>query len=121
MGPQISHADSNREFLTPEGCYILESWNTEADRAASIARARVLPGVTTKAHRLRGIVERYLITEGTGRVKVGDMPGQEVKPGDVVYIPAGTAQQISNTGEKDLVFYAICTPSFDYASYESLE
>ena len=29
------------EFLTPEGCHILESWNDAADPAASIARARV--------------------------------------------------------------------------------
>ncbi len=38
-----------------------------------------------------------------------------------IFIPAGTTQQITNTGEKDLVFYAICTPAFEYAAYETLE
>ncbi len=121
MEPRISRFSSNEEIFIPEGCYIRESWNTEADRAVSIARARVLPGVTTKSHRLHGIEERYVIIEGAGTVRIGGMPGQEVQPGDVVFIPAGAIQQISNTGEKDLVFYAVCTPAFNYGSYESLE
>ncbi len=121
MEPRISHAGSKMEFSTPEGCYILEAWNNGQDRAASIARARVLPGTATRPHRLRGTVERYLITEGTGRVRIGDRMEQDVRPGDVVFIPAGCAQQISNTGENDLVFYCICTPAFDAACYESLE
>ena len=40
------------EYFTPEGCHILESWNVAGDAAASIARARVEPGVTTQPHRL---------------------------------------------------------------------
>ncbi len=121
MGPMISRASEKKEFFIPEGCYIVESWNTEADKSVSIARARVLPGITTKAHRLRGTEERYLVVEGSGRVTAGGMPGQDVGPGDVVYIPAGTSQKIENTGETDLVFYAICTPPFACANYESLE
>ena len=35
------------EYLTPEGCYILESWNEASDPAVSIARARVEPGLCT--------------------------------------------------------------------------
>lgn len=31
----------SEEFMTPEGCWILESWNDETDPAVSIARARV--------------------------------------------------------------------------------
>ncbi len=121
MGPQISRAADKNEFFTPEGCYIVESWNTKADKSVSVARARVLPGVTTRAHRLCGTEERYLMIEGAGKVSVGGMSAQEVGPGDVVYIPAGTSQQISNTGETDMVFYAICTPPFAYANYEALD
>jgi mannose-6-phosphate isomerase-like protein (cupin superfamily) len=58
---------------------------------------------------------------GTGMVTVGEMAPEKVGPGDVVIIPAGTAQQISNTGDTDLVFYCICTPRFSPESYESLE
>jgi mannose-6-phosphate isomerase-like protein (cupin superfamily) len=109
------------ELLTPEGCYILESWNDAADPAASIARARVEPGVTTRAHRLAGVVERYLIVQGEGEAIVGGEPTGRLRPGDVVVIPAGVAQQITNTGAADLVFYCICTPRFTPACYEALD
>jgi len=33
--------DLTKEFLTPERCHILETHNTAADEALSIARARV--------------------------------------------------------------------------------
>lgn len=111
--------DTAGEYLTPERCYILESWNDASDGAASIARARVEPGVATQPHRLRGVVERYLIIEGEGVATV-DGVGQAVRPGDVVVIPAGVAQSIANTGATDLVFYCICTPRFTPACYEAL-
>jgi hypothetical protein len=59
------HFQESDEFMTPEGCFILESWNNDTDPAVSIARARVKPGVTTKLHSLVGIVERYLIIAGS--------------------------------------------------------
>ena len=119
MGPAFIHPDLRREYFTPEGCYILESWNDASDGAASIARARVLPGAATRAHRLRGVVERYLIVEGTGRATVGSVEA-DVGPGDIVVIPAGVAQKIANTGERDLVFYCICSPRFTPECYEAL-
>ena len=107
------------EYLTPEGCYILESWNEASDPAVSIARARVEPGITTRPHRLRGVIERYVIIEGQGRAIVG---GEEtnVRPGDVVIIPAGVTQQIVNTGPSDLIFYCVCTPRFTAECYEGV-
>ena len=111
--------DTSREYLSPERCHILESWNDPADAAASIARARVEPGVATQPHRLRGVVERYLIIEGEGRATVDGVEAP-VRPGDVVVIPAGASQSIANTGAKDLVFYCICTPRFTQACYEAL-
>jgi mannose-6-phosphate isomerase-like protein (cupin superfamily) len=116
----VHRPDPATEFMTPEGCAILESWNAAADADVSIARATVASGVTTQPHRLRGIVERYLIVAGTGRVRVGDTIEQEVRPGDVVIIPAGASQQISNTGVTDLVFYCICSPRFRPERYEAL-
>ena len=98
-----------------EGCFITEGWNTSADEAVSIARARVEPGVTTRWHRLRGVTERYLILEGRGRVEVGDGPPEGV------LIPPGVRQRITNTGHTDLIFLAICTPRFTLAGYEDVE
>ncbi len=121
MQPSVVSPDPAREEATPEGCFILESWNQAGDAAVSIARARVERGGTTRPHRLHGVIERYLIVEGEGVVRIGDSPGRRVGPGDVVVIPAGIAQQIANTGAGDLVFYCICTPRFTPECYESLE
>jgi len=110
-----------REFLTPEGCSILETYDESADDSMSIARARVGRGVTTAWHALDATVERYIIAEGCGRVEVGDFPPTDVAPGDVVIIPPGVRQRIANTGNGDLIFYCICTPRFQTAAYLSLE
>ena len=52
------HHGSVAEYFFAEGCFITEWWNTSADEAVSVARARVEPGATTRWHRLRGATER---------------------------------------------------------------
>jgi len=118
--PRIAHADPMSEFATEERCHILEWWNDPSDEDVSIARARVAPGVTTALHRV-SVNERYLILEGRGLVRVGELAPAEVGAGEVVIIPAGVAQQITNIGDADLVFACICTPRFRPECYESLE
>ncbi len=108
-------------FFEAEGCWISEWWNTDADDAVSIARARVEPGTTTRWHRLAGIVERYVILAGHGRVEVGSAPARDVGPGDVVLIPVATAQRITNPGRDDLVFLAVCTPRFRFEAYAGID
>lgn len=120
MEETIKRIDESNEYFTEESCFILELHNSPDDPEVSIARARVKPGVTTRLHRLHGVVERYVILEGAGRVKVGTLPPQEVQPGDVVLIPALCPQRITNTGEVDLIFLAICTPRFTSATYEDI-
>ena len=105
------------EYWFDEGCFISEWSNAETDPACSIARARVLPGQTTQWHRLIGVVERYTILSGSGWVEVGELQGHQVNASDVVVIPAGTRQRISNHGKEDLVFLAICTPRFTKECY----
>jgi mannose-6-phosphate isomerase-like protein (cupin superfamily) len=121
MHESLRHQDPSAEFFTDEGCYILELSNTDADPDASIARARVLPGVTTRWHRLAGTAERYVILSGAGRVEVGELPAQQVGSGDVVLIPPGCRQRIACVGDADLVFLAICTPRFRPEAYEDLD
>ena len=112
MEPKIIKAESLIEFETSERCFIMENWNSTKKANISIARARVKPGVTTKLHYLKGVSEIYLITKGKGRVMVGNLKPTKVGKGDLVFIPAGVHQQISNTGNSDLIFYCICTPRF---------
>ena len=121
MQAAIARHDSGEEFYTQEQCYIVESSNSPDDPDASIARARVAPGVTTRWHRLRGIAERYYVISGRGRVEIGTLPATEVGVGDVVLIPPMCRQRISNIGTDDLIFLAICTPRFSATAYEDVE
>ena len=121
MKEAIKHQNLSNEFYTLEKCYITELSNTPDDPDASIARAKVEPGVTTRWHRLMGTVERYYIVSGTGSVEVGKLSPKEVKPGDIVLIPPMCRQRITNIGSEDLVFIAICTPRFSNDVYKDIE
>lgn len=115
MQPKIVRAQTPREYLSSERCYIAEN---HSDPTVSIARATVKPGVTTKAHHLiKSIQEIYIITAGKGKVYVDGLEPTEVGVGDVVVIPAETSQKIANIGKEDLVFYCVCTPSFTEECY----
>ena len=106
------------EVLIREGCYISELSNSDADPGLSIAQARVPPGVTTEWHRLSGTDERYLILEGRGVVEVEGLPPTPVRDDDVVLIPAGRRQRITNSSKSaDLRFLALCTPAFREGNY----
>ena len=121
MREEVKHRDPAAEFYTPEGCFIIELSNIASDPDASIAEARVLPGKTTRWHRVIGITERYVLLSGDGEVEVGNLPSERVSPGDVVLVPPGVRQRITNVGSKDLVFLAICTPRFERAAYEDID
>jgi len=119
-GPNIvtSRFRAESEFDTPERCSIVEIHNRPEDPECSIARARVAPGVTTELHALRNTDERYVILAGEGVAKIGGEEPIHLHFLDVVVIPAGTSQQITNIGRDDLVFLAVCTPRFHTACYE---
>jgi mannose-6-phosphate isomerase-like protein (cupin superfamily) len=108
------------EFLTRERCYITELVNDPAIGQFSLAVARVTPGITTEWHRLT-VDEWYVIRQGEGRMQVGDDAPWTVSTGDVVAIPAGQPQRITNPGDVDLVFECICLPRFTPDAYEPLE
>ena len=120
MDARVIKYDESLERYTDERCHILESWNDTGDPDVAIARARVEPGVTTTRHVLE-VDERYVITSGRGRVEVEGLDATDVAAGDVIVIPAGRAQQITNTGESDLVFYCVCTPRFEQRHYHDVE
>ena len=121
MREEIRHMIADAEFYTPELCFINELSNGDADPEVSIARARVAAGVTTRWHRLHGTTERYVLLSGNGRVEVGSLPAQNAGPGDVVIIPPGCRQRITNLGTEDLIFLAICTPRFRPEAYEDID
>ncbi len=74
-----------------------------------INHMRVPPGRTTcpfHSHQLED--EAFFILSGSGLLRYGDEV-TELKPGDCVSCPAGTgtAHQIANNGNEDLVYLAI--------------
>jgi len=121
MHEEIRHMVPDAEFYTPERCFINELSNSDADPEVSIAQARIVVGVTTRWHRLNGIAERYVVLSGSGRVEVGNLAAQTVGPGDVVLIPPGCRQRMTNLGEEDLIFLAICSPRFRPDAYEDID
>lgn len=120
MQPSILVHDPAREYYFREGCHITELSNRPDDPDLSVAQARVEPGQTTRWHLLRLTTERYLILSGQGRVEIGDLPPHDVGPGDMVLIPPGCPQRITNTGSDDLIFLALCTPRFSPDCYREL-
>ncbi|MGC9194990.1 MAG: cupin domain-containing protein [Syntrophobacteraceae bacterium] len=121
MKAEVLKSGVKDEFETPERCHILEVANDSGDECVSIARARIATGGVTALHRLEGVGERYLIVSGKGRVELGGQTPVEVCRGDVVRIPPGVSQRITNIGTADLVFYCICTPPFSPECYQGLE
>ena len=121
MRSEIRQGDASAEYESDERCHIIEVANDTGDELVSIARARVETGVTTAWHRLNGISERYIIVSGKGLVEVEDIEATRVGPGDVVRIPPGKAQRIANTGDQQLIFYAVCAPPFSEQAYINLE
>ncbi|MDO9578383.1 MAG: cupin domain-containing protein [Candidatus Cloacimonadales bacterium] len=121
MKPGIKKYTEKAEFYTEEKCFVNELSNTSDDEDVSIAKIRVLPGVTTNWHRLKDTTERYVILAGSGIVEISDLPGQAVCQGDVVVIPPMFRQRITNIGKTDLIFLAVCTPRFTADLYEDLE
>ena len=108
MEPKIIKDSSLLEVLTAENCFIAENYSSEA---VSVAKARVNPGVTTAMHHLKGVTEIYLITSGIGKVVIDSLQS-EVVSGDVVVIPPGVSQKITNVGKTDLIFFCVCLPRF---------
>jgi mannose-6-phosphate isomerase-like protein (cupin superfamily) len=121
MQEQVRRFNASAEYYTEERCFINEISNIADDPVVSIAQARVQPGCTTRLHRLQGITERYVILSGTGNVEVGNLQAQPVGPGDVVLIPPGCPQRITNTGIGDLLFLAVCSPRFQQSAYEDID
>lgn len=117
--PFLMPSSGLSEFATSERCFITELLGHPSQPDVSLARARVLPGVTTQLHAL-DVEEIYVIEAGSGLMEVnGDR--FPVVPGDSVLIPAGISQRITNDGTTDLVFLCLCRPRFQPEGYVNLE
>jgi len=110
--------ETKSEFYIDEGCHIVEILNRSSHPDISISQARVEPCMTTEDHFLDGTVEIYYILRGQGTAYIGDkiIP---VKPSDLIYIPKGVHQYITNDTQDDLIFLCICTPRWQEHFYKT--
>ena len=117
MHPLHTRSEDIPEYYFEERAYIKELLNSADIPGISVAQARVEPGVTTVLHLVEGSVELYYILAGTGDMFIDGKHIGRVKAGDLIRIPAGLPQQITNTGATDLIFLAICSPRFEPHRY----
>lgn len=116
----VKKFNPQKQFSTEERCDINELLNHSSSPDCSIAQAIVAPGEITQLHAVSETIERYIILKGEGQVMVDHSEPEHVSYLDVVTIPAGTAQQIHNSGKSELIFLCICTPRFEQKNYQKL-
>jgi mannose-6-phosphate isomerase-like protein (cupin superfamily) len=76
----------------------------------SITWVDVEPGGEQKPHS-HGPQQVYVITRGSGRMKVGD-DERDVREGQMVFIPPETEHGIVNTSDGVLTYVSAATPAF---------
>lgn len=77
-----------------------------------ISRYVVDPGDRCSLHIHTGKTEAWLIVQGRGEARVGDVV-LAVEEGDVVVTPPGKAHDLRNTGTLPLVFANVVLPTGD--------
>jgi quercetin dioxygenase-like cupin family protein len=75
---------------------------------------RYEPHATGRRHRHPHQEETFVVMAGVLTMYVGDPPEREDVPaGSLIHVPAGTALQIANHGEEELVLYIYGYPPED--------
>lgn len=106
-------------FITKDGSHIRELMHPaqHGNHAQSFAEATVAPGVITALHRHHLSEEIYHITQGQGRMTLGDREF-DVATGDTIFIAPGTAHCIACVGEVALKIICACAPAYAHDDTE---
>ncbi len=106
-------------FTTKDGSSIRELMHPDVHGNAgqSLAEAIVAPGKTTLRHVHHRSEELYHVTQGRGRMVLGE-ESAAIAVGDTVCIPPGTAHQIENTGAEPLKILCCCAPAYSHDDTE---
>lgn len=75
-----------------------------------LAIARLESGRTIEAH-VDPMEEIYFILAGEGSMSVG-LETRPVKPGDAVWIPAGSSHSLTNSGNGDCLVLVVASPNW---------
>ncbi len=103
-------------FTTKDGSEIREllAYRNSGLCNQSLAEARVPVGGSTMEHYHPRAEEIYLITSGSGRLRMEGVE-RDLKPGDAVAIPPGARHKLWNTGDATLVLLCCCAPAYEHS------
>ena len=100
-------------LVTPSGETIAEVIGKAVgdDSNHSLARIIIPPGKSSTLHYHKISQETYFILKGEGKMQVNDKRFS-LLPGQACWIETGDIHKIQNDGDTELVFMAICAPSW---------
>lgn len=104
-----------KPYVTKDGSTIRE-WagpGYSPARNQSLAEATLPPGTATAAHFHRASEELYLVTAGSGLLRIGE-DERVVEVGDCAVIPPGEVHRLENTGDTALVVVCACSPAYSH-------
>jgi len=110
-----------KEFIAADGSVLREMLHPDKEDLKinySLAFAKVMPGKTTKPHKLK-TCEVYYILKGRGLMYI-DKESCSVSSQDTVYIPPCSTQYIKNTGSSVLEFLCLVEPAWKKQDEEIL-
>jgi mannose-6-phosphate isomerase-like protein (cupin superfamily) len=107
------HAAAVQPLVSEHGEIVYELIGHAAggSQAHSLAQIVLPPGKTSLKHYHPVAEESYYILSGTAQMEI-DGETAILGPGDSVVIPPTKAHQITNAGDDDLVFLAVCVPAW---------
>jgi mannose-6-phosphate isomerase-like protein (cupin superfamily) len=111
----VQNLNSVPAFTTKDGSEIREllAHRNSGIANQSLAEARIPVGGATIEHYHPVAEEIYLITHGTGRMRIGGEE-HEVGVGDAIAIPPGARHKLWNTGVDTLRLLCFCAPGYEH-------
>lgn len=109
-------------FTTKDGSTIRELMQpaVHGNQNQSLAEAVIQVGQGTQLHKHRVSEEIYHVTQGEGRMMLGDEVFA-IHVGDTICIPPGTPHRVDNTGAVELKILCCCSPPYSHSDTELLK
>ena len=98
--------------------YLLLTQGQFGSRHLSITCVEGAPGSEQSVHAHPNNEQVYVIVRGRGLMKVGDEE-QQVRAGELVFVPPGTGHAILNTGDEPLVYVSATSPPFELPTQDT--
>lgn len=108
-------------YITKDGSEIRELMHptVQGNDKQSLAEAIIPAGKQTLLHRHHSSEELYHITAGHGVMQLGEQKF-EIRVGDTIAIPPGTAHAVENYGREPLKMLCCCSPPYSHDDTELL-